>query len=147
MLNFIILFIKQELKFINKLKFTGLIYLIFYLLLLSIFPLSLGYNSQIIEIIGLSLIFILFTFTSILVITQLFKLEYETGLLTFLVLTPIPFETIIFFNIIKYWIINFVPLLILSPLTLILLNINTIPIVSLLLILIISSLILIFWDL
>lgn len=101
----------------NKLKTNGrtLLGLIFGLLVVMLFPLTLGPNASEVKIIAPAVLWIAVTLTSLLVLPDLYK-EFNQGMGDYYFRSPHPLPVLISCHIFIHWLITFLPLVFLTPL-------------------------------
>ncbi len=95
---------------------------VFFILVITLFPLGLGPYNDILALISPAIIWIAALLASILSFNQLFISDYEDGSLELLFLSPAPAELLIFTKIFANWITTGLPLIIASPFLAILMN-------------------------
>lgn len=90
--------------------------LIFFVLVVSLFPLAVGPESRILQTIGPGVIWVGALLASLLSLDTLFRSDFEDGALEQLALTPQPFALLVFAKVLVHWLISGLPVLLLSPL-------------------------------
>ncbi|HEX7028158.1 MAG TPA: heme exporter protein CcmB [Gammaproteobacteria bacterium] len=89
---------------------------LFYLLVLILFPLGIGPESRILQIIGPGIIWVAALLATLLALDTLFRGDFLDGSLEMLALSPRPFALLVAVKIAAHWLLTGLPLLLLTPL-------------------------------
>lgn len=89
---------------------------IFFLLVISLFPLGVGPNATTLQTIGPGVIWVAAILASLLGLERLFRDDYHDGSLEQLMLSSTPLPVIALVKVTCHWLTSIVPLIILSPL-------------------------------
>lgn len=96
----------------------------FFVLVITLFPLSVGPDPQILQRIAPGIIWVAALLSALLSLERLFRDDFIDGSLEQLMLTPLPLPLIVVTKIIAHWILTGLPLLLISPLLAVLLSLN-----------------------
>lgn len=96
----------------------------FFVLVITLFPLSVGPDPQILQRIAPGIIWVAALLSALLSLERLFRDDFIDGSLEQLMLTPLPLPLIVVIKIIAHWILTGLPLLLISPLLAVLLSLN-----------------------
>lgn len=94
----------------------------FFLIVITLFPLSIGPEPQLLARIAPGIVWVAALLSSLLSLERLFKDDYLDGSLEQMMLMPSPLVFIVLAKVIAHWLITGLPLLILSPLAALLLS-------------------------
>jgi heme exporter protein B len=90
--------------------------LFFFVIVVSLFPLGVGPEREILRIIAPGVVWVAALLASTLSLGRLFGNDYQDGSLEQLLLTPQPLFLIVLAKILSHWVISEVPLVIVAPL-------------------------------
>lgn len=107
--------ITQEIKLIIRQPFLWCTPLLFFLIVICLFPLSLGPNTHLLRTIAPGIIWIAALLALLMSLGKLFHDDYEEGCLDLFLLSPYPLSHIVCVKIISHWLIFCLPLIVLSP--------------------------------
>lgn len=96
----------------------------FFVLVITLFPLSVGPDPKILQRIAPGIIWVAALLSALLSLERLFRDDFIDGSLEQLMLTPLPLPLIVVTKIIAHWILTGLPLLLISPLLAVLLSLN-----------------------
>lgn len=99
--------------------------LLFFLLVVSLFPLGIGPDSKILETIAPGVIWVAALLATLLSLETLFRADLDDGSLEQMVLSPQPLAVLVLARVIAQWLTRGLPLLFLAPLLGILLQLPT----------------------
>ncbi|MHB1948742.1 MAG: heme exporter protein CcmB [Gammaproteobacteria bacterium] len=105
--------------------FTWLTPLIFFVIVICLFPLALGPDKTLLNQIAPGIIWVAALLAILISIGHLFRNDEQEGHLDLLLLSPHPLTLLVFCKILSYWITNCLPLIILSPVLGFLLQLDT----------------------
>lgn len=94
----------------------------FFLIVITLFPLSIGPEPQLLARIAPGIVWVAALLSSLLALERLFKDDYLDGSLEQMMLMPSPLALTVLAKVIAHWLITGLPLLILSPLAALLLS-------------------------
>lgn len=90
--------------------------LLFFIIVVTLFPLGIGPESNMLARIGPGVIWVAALLATLLSLDRLFKNDYADGSLEQLLLSPCPTFVIVFAKITAHWVITGLPLILVSPL-------------------------------
>ncbi|MEE4378655.1 MAG: heme exporter protein CcmB [Candidatus Competibacteraceae bacterium] len=96
--------------------------ILFFILVVSLFPLGVGPSPKILAEIGPGVIWVAALLATLLSMERLFRSDFEDGALEQLLLSPHPLTLLVLAKILAHWLITGVPLILVSPLLGILLH-------------------------
>ncbi|AFH93146.1 TPA: heme exporter protein CcmB [Providencia stuartii] len=116
------LVIKRELKIAFR-SFSELVNpLWFFLIVITLFPLSIGPEPQLLARIAVGIFWVAAVLSSLLSLERLFKDDYLDGSLEQLLLAPHPLFLTVLAKVIAHWLVTGVPLILLSPIAALMLS-------------------------
>ena len=89
--------------------------LLFFVIVISLFPLAVGSTPEVLRNIGPGVIWVAALLATLLGLETLFRSDYEDGSLEQIILSPHPVSVLIFSKIAAHWLLTGLPLLIISP--------------------------------
>lgn len=90
--------------------------LIFFMIVVSLFPLGVGPESKTLKEIGVGVIWVAALLASMLSLGRLFSDDYQDGTLEQILLLPHPLSLLVLCKIAAHWLVTGLPLVIFSPL-------------------------------
>ncbi|EPL6455302.1 heme exporter protein CcmB [Providencia rettgeri] len=118
------LLIRRELKIAFR-SFSELVNpLWFFLIVITLFPLSIGPEPQLLSRISVGIFWVAAILSSLLSLERLFKDDYLDGSLEQLLLAPHPLFITVFAKVIAHWLVTGLPLILLSPIAALMLSFN-----------------------
>jgi heme exporter protein B len=113
--------------------------ILFYLIVISLFPLGVGPASEQLREIAPGIIWIAALLATLLALDALFRSDYEDGSLEQLILSPHPVSVLAFAKVGVHWLVTGLPLLIVTPLLALLMQLDSTTTKTLLLSLLIGT--------
>ncbi|WP_158770918.1 heme exporter protein CcmB [Paraglaciecola sp. L1A13] len=98
--------------------------MMFFILVISLFPLGIGPNPDILQKVGPGVIWVAAILSSLLGMERLFKDDYNDGSLEQIMLSATPLPIVALVKVFAHWLTSIVPLLLLSPLLALFLNLT-----------------------
>jgi heme exporter protein B len=98
--------------------------MMFFILVISLFPLGIGPNPETLQKVGPGVIWVAAILSSLLGMERLFKDDYNDGSLEQIMLSATPLPLVVLVKVLAHWLTSIVPLLLLSPLLALLLNLT-----------------------
>lgn len=102
--------------------------LLFFIIVVSLFPLGIGPNAEMLATIAPGIIWVGALLATLLSLDSLFTIDHADGSLEQLVLTPQPLSLLMLAKVVAHWLITGIPLIVVSPLLILFLQL---PIASL----------------
>ncbi len=96
----------------------------FFLMVITLFPLGIGPEPQMLARIAPGIIWVAALLSSLLAMERLFRDDYLDGSLEQMMLMPLPLPAVVLAKVAAHWVVTGLPLLILSPLVAMLLGLD-----------------------
>lgn len=90
--------------------------LFFFVIVVSLFPLGVGTEKQILRILGPGVVWVAALLASMLALERLFAADHEDGTLEQMLLTPHPLSVLVLAKVAAHWLLTGLPLVIVAPL-------------------------------
>lgn len=90
--------------------------LLFYVLAVSLFPLGVGPERNLLQAIASGVVWVAALLAVLLALESLFRADFEEGGLELLALSPVPLPLLALSKILAHWLLTGLPLIVLSPL-------------------------------
>ena len=90
--------------------------LLFFVIVISLFPLAVGSTPEVLRDIGPGVIWVAALLATMLGLETLFRSDYEDGSLEQIILSPHSISALMFAKVAAHWLLTGLPLLIISPL-------------------------------
>ena len=117
--------IRRELKLAMRQGSDAAIALMFFVLVVALFPLGEGPEPGILERISGGVVWIGALLAAMLSLDRLFQADHEDGALDLLVMAPWPLEALVLAKCLAHWMVTGLPIMLISPLLGLLLHMNT----------------------
>ena len=98
--------------------------LLFFLIVVSLFPFGVGSSPEELRLIGPGVIWVAALLATLLGLDYLFKPDFDDGTLEQMTLSPHPLTLLVLGKILVHWLISGVPLVLISPLLAVFMNIK-----------------------
>lgn len=98
--------------------------LLFFIMVVTLFPLGVGPEPQMLARIAPGIIWVAALLASMLSLERLFKADYSDGSLEQMLLSPQPLALLVLAKVLAHWILTGVPLILIAPLLAVLLNLD-----------------------
>ena len=118
------LFLKRDLMIAIRHKDDMLNPLLFFVIVITLFPLGIGPEANILSRIAPGIIWVAALLSSLLSLDRLFKSDHNDGSLEQMLLSPQPVFILVLAKIIAHWLITGLPLIIIAPLLAVLLHLH-----------------------
>lgn len=115
MLSFLYTVIHRDVSLAFKRKADVLGTLFFFVIVVSLFPLGVGPEPELLRAIGPGILWVAALLASMLALNRLFASDYADGTLEQMLLTPHPLFIAVLGKVIANWLVASVPLIALSP--------------------------------
>jgi len=90
--------------------------LFFFVIVVSLFPLGVGTEKQILRILGPGVVWVAALLASMLALERLFAADYEDGTLEQMLMTPQPLSVLVLAKVAAHWLLTGLPLVVIAPL-------------------------------
>ncbi len=117
--------IRRELKLALRQGSDAAVALMFYVVVVALFPLGVGPEPGILERISGGVVWIGALLAAMLSLDRLFQSDYEDGSLDLLVMAPWPLELMVLAKCLAHWLVTGLPIMLISPLLGLLLHMDT----------------------
>jgi len=108
--------LKRDLRLAFRQGSDSVMVIVFFLVVVVLFPLSIGPEQKILARISAGVIWVAALLAAMLSMDRLFAADYEDGSLDLLVISPHPTEILVLAKILAHWLTTGLPLIIVSPL-------------------------------
>ncbi|NRB25466.1 heme exporter protein CcmB [Shewanella sp.] len=99
--------------------------LLFFILIVTLFPLAIGPEPKILSRVAPGIIWVAALLASMLSLERLFKADYVDGSLEQMLLSPQPLPLMVLAKVLAHWILTGVPLILVAPLLAVLLHLDS----------------------
>lgn len=117
--------IRRELKLAMRQGSDAAIALMFFVVVVALFPLGVGPEPGILERISGGVVWIGALLAAMLSLDRLFQADHEDGALDLMVMAPWPLEALVLAKCLAHWLVTGLPIMLISPLLGLLLHMNT----------------------
>jgi len=90
--------------------------LLFFVIIISLFPLALGPESRVLSTIASGVVWVAALLAALLSLDTVFRSDFHDGALEQIVLSPQPLTMLVFAKVLAHWCVTGVPLILISPL-------------------------------
>ncbi|MGB0864983.1 MAG: heme exporter protein CcmB [Granulosicoccaceae bacterium] len=90
--------------------------LVFFVIVVSLFPLGIGPGEKTLELIGPGVVWVSALLATLLALDGLFQADHQDGALELILLSPHPLSVLVLAKVLAHWLITGLPLVLLSPL-------------------------------
>ena len=118
-------FVQRELCLLARQKADWLNPVLFFIIVLSLFPLGVGPEPNLLQLMAPGIVWIAALLSVLLAAERLFKDDFRNGVIEQLVAAKDPLLSFVLAKLITNWLSTGLPLLIMSPLVALLLNLDT----------------------
>jgi heme exporter protein B len=113
--------------------------LMFFILVITLFPLALGPSPQTLQLVSGAIVWVAAILSLLMGLDRLFRDDYLDGSLEQMILSPTPLYLLVLVKVITHWLVNIVPLLLISPLLALFLNMTNVMYSTLILTLLLGT--------
>jgi len=115
-MNFFLSLLRRDLSLALRQGTDSLMVLVFFVVVVILFPLAVGPEQKILARISGGVIWVAALLAAMLSMDRLFQKDYEDGSLDLLVLSPVQTEILVLAKALAHWLTTGLPLIIVSPL-------------------------------
>ena len=115
-MNFFLSLLRRDLSLALRQGTDSLMVLVFFVVVVVLFPLAVGPEQKILARISGGVIWVAALLAAMLSMDRLFQKDYEDGSLDLLVLSPVQTEILVLAKALAHWLTTGLPLIIVSPL-------------------------------
>lgn len=113
--------------------------LFFFVIVVSLFPLGVGTEKQILRILGPGVVWVAALLASMLALERLFAADYEDGTLEQMLMTPQPLALLVLAKVTAHWLLTGLPLVAIAPLVGMQYHLDDIAVVTMVLALLVGT--------
>jgi heme exporter protein B len=124
MLNIFLLLLRHEILITYRQAFAWLTPLIFFVIVVCLFPLGLGSDNTLLTKAAPGIIWVAALLAILISIGNLFRYDAQEGFLDQMLLSPYPLTLLVISKIMSFWITQCLPLILISPILGLLLHLN-----------------------
>ena len=132
-------FIQRELCLLARQKADWLNPVLFFIIVLSLFPLGVGPEPNLLQLMAPGIVWIAALLSVLLAAERLFKDDFRNGVIEQLVAARQPLLSFVLAKLVTNWLSTGLPLVLLSPLVALLLNLQTAAFIAMLLTLLLGT--------
>lgn len=96
--------------------------LMFFIMVITLFPLALGPSPQTLQLVSGAIVWVAAILSLLMGLDRLFRDDFANGSLEQMMLSPTPLYMVVLVKVMTHWLVNIVPLLLISPLLALFLN-------------------------
>ena len=111
LLDYFLLVLKRDLVLSFKKSATFLIPLVFFLIVITFFPLAIGPNKSLLSELSPGIIWVAALLASLLAVESIFNEDFEDGNLDYLLLSGEPTFILVFAKVIAHWLVTGAPII------------------------------------
>ena len=108
--------LQRDLKLAFRQGSDSVMVIVFFIVVVVLFPLSIGPEQKILARISAGVIWVAALLAAMLSMDRLFAADYEDGSLDLLIISPHPTEILVLAKVLAHWLTTGLPLIIVSPL-------------------------------
>ncbi len=108
--------LKRDLLLAMRRRTDVLTTLFFFMIVVSLFPLGVGTERQVLQILGPGVVWVAALLASMLALERLFAADYEDGTLEQMLLTAQPLSLLVLAKVSAHWLLTGLPLVLIAPL-------------------------------
>ena len=108
--------LKRDLLLAMRRRTDVLTTLFFFMIVVSLFPLGVGTERQVLQILGPGVVWVAALLASMLAMERLFAADYEDGTLEQMLLTAQPLSLLVLAKVSAHWLLTGLPLVLIAPL-------------------------------
>lgn len=90
--------------------------LFFFVIVVTLFPLGVGTEKQVLRILGPGVVWVAALLASMLALERLFAADHEDGTLEQMLMTPQPLSVLVLAKVTAHWLLTGLPLVVIAPL-------------------------------
>jgi heme exporter protein B len=106
----------RDLRLAMRRRTDVLTTLFFFVIVVSLFPLGVGTEKQVLRILGPGVVWVAALLASMLALERLFAADYEDGTLEQMLMTPQPLALLVLAKVTAHWLLTGLPLVAIAPL-------------------------------
>jgi heme exporter protein B len=123
--------VRREVTLAWKRRMDTISTLFFFMIVVTLFPLSLGPETELLRSIAPGIVWVAALLASMLSLSRLFAGDYVDGTLEQMLLTPQPLYLIVLGKTLAQWVVTGIPLILMSPLIAVQFGLSSVPLATL----------------
>jgi len=123
-MNAVTYMIKRDLLLVFRQRAELVNPLLFYILIVILFPLGIGIQPKLISLVGPAVIWVAALLAVLLSIDKMFRSDFQDGTLEHLLLSSHPLSLLVLGKILAHWLVTGLPVILLTPLLSMFLGLN-----------------------
>ncbi len=139
MLNTFWMILKRDLKLALRRRSEVFTVLFFFIIVVSLFPLGVGFNEKMLQEIAPGVAWIAALLASMLALERLFANDYVDGTLEQMLLTPQPLSILVFAKMTAHWLLTGLPLVLVAPVVGVLYHLEAETVITMMLMLLLGT--------
>ena len=139
MLKTFLTVLKRDLMLALRRKSDVFTVLFFFIIVISIFPLGVGFESDTLRNIAPGVVWVAALLASTLALERIFANDFADGTLEQMLMTPQPLSVLVFAKVVAHWLLTGLPLVLIAPLAGLQYNLSLPAIGTLMLVLLIGT--------
>jgi heme exporter protein B len=108
--------LSRDIRLAMRRRTDALTTLFFFVIVISLFPLGVGTEKEILRILGPGVVWVAALLASMLALERLFAADFEDGTLEQLLMTPQPLSVVVLAKVAAHWVLTGLPLVAIAPL-------------------------------
>ena len=108
--------VARDLTLASRVGGSGLLSLVFFLMIVALVPFALGPDLNLLARIGPAILWLSAVLATLIGLDRLFQADEEDGSLDLMTAAPVPFELVVLAKVIAHWLTTGLPLALASPL-------------------------------
>ncbi|MFT4654196.1 MAG: heme exporter protein B [Kangiellaceae bacterium] len=113
--------------------------LMFFIMVITLFPLAIGPNPETLQLVSGGVVWVAAILSLLMGLDRLFRDDYSDGSLEQMIISPTPLYMVVLVKVITHWLVNIVPLLLISPMLALFLNMTNTMYLTLILTLLLGT--------
>jgi len=108
--------LRRDIRLAMRRRTDVLTTLFFFVIVVSLFPLGVGTEKQVLRMLGPGVVWVAALLASMLALERLFAADHEDGTLEQMLLTPQPLSVLVLAKVVAHWLLTGLPLVLIAPL-------------------------------
>ena len=107
--------VRRDLLVAYRRRMDVLVSLLFFVIVVSLFPLGVGPEREILRLIGPGVVWVAALLSAMLALPRLFAADHQDGTLEQMLLAPFPLSAIVLAKVLAHWLVSGLPLAFMAP--------------------------------
>ena len=117
-----VVLLRRDLSLALRQGSDAAIALMFFVIVVTLFPLGVGPEPDVLERISSGIIWVAALLAAMLSLDRIFQTDYDNGSLELILLTPVPLEVLVLAKCLAHWLTTGLPMILIAPLLAIFMN-------------------------